>query len=207
MIRLILALTFVFGMVAAPAVALQYDVVRQGGTVAILATGPFEVGDARRLSQVLRNSPGASVVIFESPGGVAVEGMHVGRVIRGAGLATHLPRGVRCASACTYAFLGGMVRTADPGARYGVHMFSLSGNDQIIQLVQTSIRQRGAAGAADIIRELEEASAKLAAQLAYYAIEMGVSLQLLEPNFTTSHTGITWLTAEQLRRFNVVNSQ
>lgn len=208
MMRLFAALAFAFGVgFIVPAAALQYQVVRQDGTVAILATGTFEAGDAARLSQVLRGAPGASLVIFQSPGGDAQEGMNVGRVIRQAGLATHLPRGVGCASACTYAFLGGSVRTADPGARYGVHMFSRSGHQPFLQAVQSVIRQHGEAGAAAVIRKMEEDSAQFAAKLAYYAIEMGVSLRLLDPNFNTSHSDIRWLTADQLRRFNVVNTQ
>jgi hypothetical protein len=206
--RLAAALTLAGALgFAPPARALDYQVVRQNGAVAILATGPFVAGDANRLRDLLRRTPGAEVVMFQSPGGNAMEGMAVGRVIRQAGLATHLVRGIECASACTYAFLGGRVRTADPGARYGVHMFSLSGNPDTVQRVQSVIRQHGSAGAVAVIQALEEGTAQFSAQLAYFAIEMGVSLRLLDPNFNTSHSSIRWLTPDELRRFNVVNAQ
>jgi hypothetical protein len=86
-------------------------------------------------------------------------------------------------------------------------MFSMSRSQEVVQAVQSEIRQRGPAGAAAVIRFLEESSAQFAAELAYYSIEMGVSLRLLEPNFNTSHEGIRWLTPDELRRFNVVNAQ
>jgi len=189
-----------------PAEALEFRVQRDRNATIILASGPFERGDAQRLSALLRQTPNVDAIIFRSPGGNAMEGMEVGRVIRRAGLATHLPAGVSCASACTYAFIGGTIRTMEPGARFGVHMFSASNNPALQREVDRVIRAGGPRAAAEVIRFVEEQSARFAAQLAYYAIEMGVSLRLLEPNFRTAHDDIHWLSARELRDLNVVNA-
>ncbi|MBX9748957.1 MAG: hypothetical protein K5Q68_05010 [Roseococcus sp.] len=189
-----------------PAAALDFTVLNQGGGNIIFAAGAFERGDAARLEAVLRRTPNVQMMVFRSPGGVAAEGLAVGRVIRRAGIGTHLPANTQCASACTYAFLGGRVRTMEAGARYGVHIFSASGNPALLRQMEEEIRRNGASAVGRLIRLVEESSAQLAAQLAYYTIEMGVSIRLLEPNVTTAHADIRWLTARELRDFNVVNA-
>lgn len=198
-----LALALAFHL---PAVALDFNVVSQGRGNIIFATGAFERGDASRLEALLRRTSNVQAIVFRSPGGVAVEGMAVGRVIRRAGLATHLPANTQCASACTYAYLGGTVRTMEQGARYGVHIFSAANNPAMLRRMEEIIRREGPAAVRALIQLIEEESAQFAAQLAYYTIEMGVSLRLLEPNFRTAHADIRWLTPRELRDFNVVNA-
>jgi len=188
------------------AAALEFTVLGRGGGNIIFASGTFERGDAARLETLLRQTSNTHVLAFRSPGGLSVEGLEVGRVIRRAAIATHLPANTQCASACTYAFLGGRVRTMEAGARYGVHIFSTSGNRALLRRAEELIRREGTAAVAGLIRMIEEDSAQLAAQMAYYAIEMGVSLRLLEPNFRTAHSTIRWLTARELRDYNVVNA-
>lgn len=189
-----------------PAAALDFTVLNQGSGNIIFAAGGFERGDAARLEALLRRTPNVQMMVFRSPGGVAVEGLAVGRVIRRAGIGTHLPANTQCASACTYAFLGGRVRTMEAGARYGVHIFSASGNQALVRDLEEDIRRNGASAVIRMIQRVEQSSAQLAAQLAYYTIEMGVSLRLLEPNVTTAHSDIRWLTARELRDLNVVNA-
>ena len=186
--------------------ALEFTVLGRGGGNIIFASGGFERGDAAQLEALLRQTANTQLLAFRSPGGLSMEGLAVGRVIRRAGIATHLPANTQCASACTYAFLGGRVRTMEEGARYGVHIFSTSGNRGLLRRAEALIQSDGTAAVAGLIRMIEEDSAQMAAQLAYYAIEMGVSLRLLEPNFRTAHNTIRWLTARELRDFNVVNT-
>jgi len=188
------------------AAALEFTVLGRGGGNIIFAAGNFERGDASRLEALLRQTANTQMLAFRSPGGLSMEGMAVGRVIRRAGISTHLPANTQCASACTYAFLGGRVRTMEEGARYGVHIFSTSGNRGLLRRAEDVIQREGKAAVAALIRMIEEDSAQLAAQMAYYAIEMGVSLRLLEPNFRTAHNTVRWLTARELRDYNVVNA-
>jgi hypothetical protein len=191
---------------AGAAAALEFNVNQAGSQTIIIGTGPFVRGDADRLAALLRQTRNPDAVVFRSPGGNALEGMAVGRTIRRAGVGTHLPRGYDCASACTYAFLGGRVRTADEGARYGVHMFTVAGNDAMMQRIAGIIREGGSNAAAAVVQFIEQDSARFAAQLAYYSVEMGVSLRLLEPNFTTENVTVRWLSGRELRDLNVVNA-
>ncbi|MDA8051802.1 MAG: hypothetical protein M0002_17675 [Rhodospirillales bacterium] len=106
---------------------------------------------AAGLPPVIRGSK----VFLLSPGGDLQAGMALGRAIRAAGLATEVglpgqPEGnipsslfgqpggnasipilgpdtrSYCASACTFAFLGGIARSAAPGSIYAVHRFFLA---------------------------------------------------------------------------------
>jgi hypothetical protein len=78
---------------------------------------------------------------FHSPGGLLVAGVELGQKIRAHGFNTEVgsdlwdPKGEPkdwrvsarrpgvCASACAYAFLGGVERTLDEDSRFGVHRF------------------------------------------------------------------------------------
>ena len=103
----------------------------------IYATGAVETGDAATLSRLIRDNNLADgfddyVVRLNSPGGLVLEGMEVGRVIRDARLETLIVRGDICASACALAFLGGtrqyatgngVGRRLEFGAMLGFHGF------------------------------------------------------------------------------------
>jgi hypothetical protein len=78
-------------------------------------------------------APGATVM-FQSPGGNAIQGMQIGRLIRERSLRTSVgkrpssgPNQDRvadsglCISACSVAFLGGVVRSVPPGSYYVIH--------------------------------------------------------------------------------------
>ncbi len=115
--------------------AVAMDIRLSGQT--IYATGEIEVGDAAKLSRLVRDDNLASgfddyVVRLNSPGGLTLEGMQIGRVIRDASLETLVARGDLCASACALAFLGGtrryvtgtgVGRRLEYGATLGFHGF------------------------------------------------------------------------------------
>ena len=81
----------------------------------------------------------ASWVIAEiwlrSRGGDARAGNEAGKAIRAiGGLATRIPRGWTCFSACNFVFMGGDRRIVDPGGVFMVHMFTHTGDRETIQL-------------------------------------------------------------------------
>lgn len=89
----------------------------------IQVTGEIVGGDAERLQQALTQAAGKGqvAVMLDSRGGDVDVSMAMGRAIRSAGVATY--HGY-CASACVYAFLGGVTRyfTPDDGvAMLNVH--------------------------------------------------------------------------------------
>jgi len=100
-------------------------------TAIVYLDGTIDAGTPDRLSRALDNVTGRVAVWLNSRGGNLFAGMQLGRIIRAHRASTYIidPRtllpGV-CDSACSLAFLGGIYRFADNGARYGVHRASLS---------------------------------------------------------------------------------
>ena len=110
----------------------------------ILASGAVEKATAAAFVGFIRAqhvAPGA-LVVLNSEGGYLLQGIRLGEEIRRAGLTTAVNRYDAaaqafvpgdCASACAFAFLGGVRRDVGPGSRIGVHQIyaNLQANDGI----------------------------------------------------------------------------
>lgn len=83
----------------------------------------FSQGDAVFLRKILKSNNYAEIWL-NSGGGNLLEGVEIGRILREKKQFVRVANGMYCVSACTVAFLGGMLRTIDPGARYEVHAYS-----------------------------------------------------------------------------------
>src|SRR3954447_8790579 len=59
--------------------------------------------------------------------------MSIGYFLRRTGMATRVGPSASCASACVFAFLGGVVREAHSSSRLGVHMSSMMFVDEYIR--------------------------------------------------------------------------
>lgn len=106
-------------------------------TAAMAQYGPFRVLDASRAAMVgatdaaspgqfdamLRDYPGlATLEMIEAPGtSNDLANLALGRRIRAAGIATHVPRGGSVRSGAVELFLAGVTRRIDPGAQFAVH--------------------------------------------------------------------------------------
>lgn len=104
---------------------------------AVASYGPFRVLDSARAALVdvtdsaspadfeamLRDYPGiATLEMLECPGTANdVANMRLGRMIRAAGLETHVPRGGSVRSGAVELFLAGATRRIDEGAEFAVH--------------------------------------------------------------------------------------
>ncbi len=86
---------------------------------ALLVEGTLDLGSTRALAAVLDASPGVRLVEFNSPGGLASEGLAMGALIRERGLDSMVANW--CASACVLAFAGGQRRFVAPEAGIGMH--------------------------------------------------------------------------------------
>lgn len=112
-------------------------------TQRLLARGDIEWDSAAALKAFLaaeqvQPQPGRGriEVCFDSPGGDMYGAFQLGELIRATGLDTCVERGYPpatgqgpavpavCASACVFAFAGGVHRMIGPGAVIGVHQFS-----------------------------------------------------------------------------------
>ena len=102
---------------------LHFAAIPHGAASIVLAWGGIGAGDAGRFAAALAAAGAIYEVQFFSPGGLLDEGLQMGYTVRARQLATRVPQGARCASACNFAFMGGVVRSIDEGARFEVHMF------------------------------------------------------------------------------------
>ena len=86
----------------------------------VTVEGDLEAGDHNKFrTQVGRLTK--AVVVFNSDGGNLLAGIEIGKTIRLKSFATVVLDGLRCASACAFAWLGGSPRFMERGARIGFH--------------------------------------------------------------------------------------
>lgn len=200
-------LALLSGLLAAPVGAADLKITRtaQGNILAL--SGKIESGDSERLERLLTRTVLLEAVL-ESPGGVMVEGLQIGQLLRRAGVATRVRRGRECASACFLAFLGGPLRLVEPTGRLGVHMHTASMSPDYIGSLKRILINRDLS-VDDRIRLIvllnEQQSAVAAGMIAHYVVRMGVSIEVFDPLFTTHSLTMHWLSGNEMRRFNVVN--
>ena len=144
------------------------------GRRVLLAEGMIDDNLIPRLQAALRDES-IEEMWLRSPGGNAQVGNQAGMLIRSSGLPTRIPAGWTCFSACNFLFMGGIVRYVDPGGVFMVHMFTHTGNREVIR----SEVARGEENTIGLIGEIEQQSALLATADNDFLIRMGISRDLL----------------------------
>jgi hypothetical protein len=91
----------------------------------LYVVGSYGFGSEALVERALQQNPGIRTVVLAGPGGRAQVGFDLYRMFRARGLATRVDGD--CASACTFAFLGGVDRSLSPGGRLGFHRASFPG--------------------------------------------------------------------------------
>jgi len=178
------------------------------GRRVLLAEGMVDDNLIPRLEAALRDES-IQEIWLRSPGGNARIGNQAGRLIRGSGLPTRIPPGWACFSACNFLFMGGFARFVDPGGLFIVHMFTHTGDREVIR----SEVAQGEESTVSLIGEIEQQSAQLASEDNDFLIRMGLFRTLLtEIMYRQSavqdganRSTRRCLTQEELRRYNVVN--
>jgi hypothetical protein len=182
---------------------------RPGQRPVLLAEGFVDNDLIPRLQAALATFQGDEIWL-RSPGGNARIGNQAGRLIRDNSLQTRIPAGWACFSACNFLFMGGTARFVDEGGHFIVHMFTHTGNREVIRQ-ETA---RGEDSTVSLIGEIEQQSAQLASEDNDFLIRMGLYRTLLtEIMYRQSAVGDAQnrstrrcLTQEELRRYNVVNT-
>jgi hypothetical protein len=87
--------------------------------------GSYGLGGEELVQQALDRNPGIRTVVLAGPGGRLSVGFDLYDMFRERKLATRVDDD--CASACTFAFLGGVERSVSPGGRLGFHRGSFPG--------------------------------------------------------------------------------
>ncbi len=181
---------------------MTYKTKNTRGGVILLAIGSIKPGESARLANAIqRVGPRLAEIWLYALGGTSVEGIKMGRLIRKKGLATRIPKGAMCFSACSMVFLGGVLRMVDAGGYYGVHMwtqFGQEGSEQIlsailkdVQAVQTKKMKAEVLinNVKSLLQSIEQRNADYARNRANYLIEMSISLRLMIPNVQTKAGG------------------
>lgn len=138
---------------------------------------------------------------FNSPGGNLAQGVQLGRELRRRGFATEVgshevdPEWIgvgswtftrrtpgKCASACAYAFMGGIERRIDPGSAIGVHQFY-------------SAARANPDGAAGPILVEQGSEQEASAILLSYVLEMGVDGRIFAKAGLSGPNEMTWVEA------------
>ncbi len=179
---------------AAPgrASAMTFEMTSAGAcsaTPCIAATGEIEGATSGQFKAfIIANhvQPGATVAL-QSFGGDLAQGLMLGAQIRAAGLSTLVQgsglEGGACASACAYAFLGGVKRTLTADSRVGVHqMRSLPG----APLLGASKGQT------------------LLSQVVVHIRAMGCAMDVFTIALATPAEKMHWFSTAELKRFSLV---
>lgn len=129
-----------------------------------------------------------AAVRLNSPGGSLIAGIKLGEIIRRHKLNTEA---VICASACAYAFFGGVERSfVDKNSKLGVHRFYHNKALKNPTLLQFS--------GSDL-----DDSQKLMAGLLLYALEMDIDLRILAIAAEAGPDEMRWLSSEEARELKV----
>ena len=145
-------------------------------------------------------SPQDTTIVLNSPGGSLLGGLRFGEIIRRNSFNTHI--GViksntnsgylmhegMCASACAYAYLGGMRRSMSPESKYGLHQISI-GSNAALPINQT-------------VRMTQE----IIAEISNYVERMGASTEIVTIATRTSNISVDWIEASDQYTLGIVNS-
>ena len=116
--------------VASPAFAAQIVVDRDADPVIVTVVGTLVGSDSQKFIDAISGVRKA-IIVFSSDGGSAIAGISIGKTIRFRNFMTAVPDGVRCASACALAWLGGTNRYMSADARIGFHAAYTSENGRV----------------------------------------------------------------------------
>ncbi|TWA99127.1 ATP-dependent Clp protease proteolytic subunit [Bradyrhizobium stylosanthis] len=155
----------------------------RAGKVVIHVSGRFVEGDTEAFMSAFNKAKEAGRpvenVFLNSSGGSLAEGARLATAIKFGRLATMVPDGAMCASACFLAFAAGEPRFAAPTALIGVHK------------------------AAEKHGRETKSSAVATALMAQMAKELGVPSSIVGRMVATPPNQIAWLDASDLRAMNV----
>ena len=192
-----------------PRLAMTLTPADRNGRHVLLAEGAIDASLPQRMKAILDKDDKIEEIWLRSSGGNAVAGNETGKLIRSYhGLVTRIPSGWTCFSACNFVFMGGDVRFVDPGGMFMVHMFTHTGDRDMIDM---SV-QKGVEDTAELIGEIEQSSAMLASADNDFLIRMGISRKLLTDVMyrqqavasKDNHSTRYCLSQDEVRKYNVV---
>jgi hypothetical protein len=104
-------------------------IVEDGKPDVIALKGEIDINSALNFRRALQAAPNAKLLTLNSPGGNVQMGLLIADDIHQRKLATYIPQGSKCYSACSYVFLAGHERKVD--GELGVHQISSDAPDLV----------------------------------------------------------------------------
>lgn len=161
----------------------------------VLAEGPIEKATPTQFAQFARRRglQEGAIIFLQSPGGDHVAGIALGQEIRKRGFDTFVAGyddekqvfiGADCASACVYAFVGGVQRGADRRSRLGVHQLALTAPVSTADGVMSAQWLMGLASE--------------------HLLAMGADPELLTLALKTPSGQVRWLSRKEMRSLRVI---
>jgi hypothetical protein len=172
--------------------------------LAIVAEGEIRFDTPARFRAFVASQNGNrrlhAVVLLSSPGGSVEASMMLGQMFRqtkvlaivGTPLGGGRIGGARCYSACAYALMGGLRRIVPPTSSVGIHRMHLD--------------ERGAASRRGGGAERVYGTPQWVERLTAYAVEMGISRDLIATAETIAPEHIKVLSAQEMKRWNLADS-
>lgn len=180
---------------------LQFQQIKSGNRISLYVSGPIKEGDYARFRNAIVQAGSVDELLLDSPGGDLFEAIEIGRMIRSRGLATHIPDGAYCVSACNFLFMGGQVRTIDTDGVFGVHMFTAVDSE-----IQDLAAAKNGDEVAAAVQNIEQSAANAAAEIARFLVEMQISLRFLTEFADIPNAEPRALTRQELREFGIINT-
>ena len=152
----------------------------------VIAQGPINTQSFAQFKEFTKDMPTGTWIALTSQGGDLMNGIQIGSQIRQMRFNTMVTRTENspadCLSACTYAFLGGLVRNLPINSRLGLHQF---------RGLNTAISA--------------EDTQKLSTFLARYIDTMGFDRRILDIAQLTTADKVSILTPDQIKQFKIHN--
>jgi len=148
----LLILALLLASWAAPALAMDFKLGKMPtGLRVVVASGPIQNGDARRLQRALdragRDDQGTKQLLLNSAGGMVLEALKMADVVADVGVTTIVAKGAVCASACARVlFIAGKYRRLDQGGALAIHSCYDSRTGSAVSECNAIISARAQAG-------------------------------------------------------------
>lgn len=147
-------------------------------------------------------------VWLNSPGGNIHAGYRIAAEIRRRGLATRVPRGATCVSACVDLLLAGVLRFVDDEFSVGIHPGSAASFDRCREeLRRTAPRLTDMKQIQEIcLRRSEQAGSEMTAEWVQYVMTMGASSDLVRAASYLPPFCMYYLSVREMALFNITNT-
>ena len=153
--------------------------VSKEGKVVVILNGEITMGDTAQFQQLIKTANDSGKIVsgirLNSPGGNLLEGAKLADAIRFAKIASVVPKGSTCASACFVAFAAGAEKFVSYSASVGVH------------------------GASDKNGQETDQSNAATVAMAKIVKELGVPADIIGRMVVTPPDQMVWLTPNNLR--------